>query len=166
MNAKTYEEIANNGEKNTVILFSAGNQDAKKALDVLALENRSLDNNINFISVGSPVDKQTLSQAASKVQANVSGQWKDPVANTMPLVASTVGFATIGLVVGSAAGAAMASGAAPVAAYGGALVGGCALLVSLKLNHSLEAYLKKNVKGVADAVKDLSVKKQDSPIKK
>lgn len=154
LNAREYERIAGNGENNLIILHSAGNKDAEKAMEVLALEKRDLGGKIEFMSVGSPVKKEELEEKASKVGAKVLGQYntkRDPVANAMGWVVGTGGVAAIGAVIGIGT----VTGTGPMAAYGGALVGGgiggsiggSMLLDSLKRNHSFESYIKNDVKG-------------------
>jgi hypothetical protein len=128
LNAKVYEDIANNGEHNTVIMFSAGNKDGIKALEVLALEGRSLGGKVEFISVGSPVGQKALENAASKVDGKVIGQyndWKDPVTNPSIWVGGTLALATTGfvggIVGGGAIGASIATDAGAMATYFSAL---------------------------------------------
>jgi len=169
MTAKVYEDISKNGDsENTIVMFSAGNKDAKRALEVLAMEGRSLNDNVNFISVGSPVSEADLEKSMSKVDAKLVGQyndWKDPVANSMGWVSGTGGLALVGGVSGAAVGASVASGAGPMAAYGGALIGGGigggSLLYSLFKNHSYQSYIEKDTKGVQEALREAASPTQE-----
>ena len=52
MTAYELEMLSKNGEKNLVVMFSAGNEDTKKAMDILAMEGRSLENKVDFIFGG------------------------------------------------------------------------------------------------------------------
>lgn len=61
MTAYELETLSKNGEKNLVVMFNAGNEDTKKAMDILAMEGRSLENNVSFMSVGSPMSRKEQS---------------------------------------------------------------------------------------------------------
>ena len=106
LNAYEYERISKMSgpeERHLIVAFSAGNEDAYKAMQVLNLENRNLGGNIDFISVGSPRGKKDLEGMAEKVGGNVIGQynnWKDPTTHPKTWVAGTVGLGLVGLGVG------------------------------------------------------------------
>ena len=172
VNAKILEDISKNGEQNTIIAFSAGNKDAQKAMEVLALEGRNLGGTVEYISVGSPVKMEDLKEVSEKVGINVVSQhntWKDPVANTMAWVGATGGTAALGTLVGVGAGASLASGAGPVSAYFGALVGGGVGggvgLHSLHKYHSLESYLQKDTSSIQSTLKDIGDREKSRLLK-
>jgi hypothetical protein len=162
LNAYAYEKISQNGEHNLIVMFSAGNKDALKAMEVLKLENRSLGGKVDFLSVGSPIGKKELTKAAEKVGANIIGQyndWKDPVTNPKTWIA---GIAVLGIG-GAVAGAVTGVGAVPVLtaktsleAFFNTVITGAAAGVgagvvgkyNLTKYHSFESYLDRNVKEV------------------
>ena len=102
LNAKMYEDISKNGDKkNLIVLHSAGNEDAYKALKVLNLEDRSLGNQVEFISVGSPRSESSLRGAAEAVDSSVLGQynnWKDPVIHPKMWAAGVIGTTAVATV--------------------------------------------------------------------
>ena len=86
LNGEVYQQIANNGnKKNLIIMHSAGNKDAIKSAQVLALNNVNLNNNIDFISVGSPLSNSQLKEVIEPIGGNVIGSynnWLDPVTHS------------------------------------------------------------------------------------
>ena len=90
LNAKYLSDRSQEEEIN-IVAFSAGNEDLKKALGVMSLEDKSLGHNMNVYSVGSPVSTRDLNKAASKVDGEISvlqyNDWKDPVSNPKTWVA-------------------------------------------------------------------------------
>lgn len=77
LNGEVYQQIANNGNnKNLIIMHSAGNEDARKSAEILALNNANLNNNIDFISVGSPApstnSKPPLNQLVAMLLDNIT----------------------------------------------------------------------------------------------
>ena len=109
LNAKVLEDVAKNGdETNTVIAFSAGNEDLYKAMQVMDLEERKLDSPIDVISVGSPRSKGDLKKVGESTGfGNIDqyNDWKDPVTNPKKWVAGatalTVGAAGVAGVTGA-----------------------------------------------------------------
>jgi hypothetical protein len=173
LNAKKYEEIANNGQQNLLVSFSAGNEDLAKAMQVLKLEKRNLNNKIDLISIASPVKITKLEKYAQNVGLNVIGQyndWKDPVVNAKTWVAGalglTVGGAILGGVVGGSAGAKLGldltaktglevifnMGLKGTIIMAGGAAGGAAGFggskYSLQKHHSLANYICKNIQNV------------------
>ena len=64
-----------------IALHSAGNEDARKALQAGALYGRSYDK-LSFVSLGSPVSSSVMKQSVTSAGANYLGQvndWRDPV---------------------------------------------------------------------------------------
>ena len=167
LTAHIFYMIAQNGQKNTLILHSAGNQDARKAMMVLALENKYLDGNIQLLSLGSPISEQVLRKEANKVGATLVGQYNHP---DDPITQLNKWGAGIGLAAGGGAVAGFNWGAtagmavagpygAFIGGFGGAVVGaggaaatGAAFVYK---NHSLDQYLDRNVKGVRDVIQSL-----------
>ena len=113
LNAYEYERISKMSgpeERHLIVAFSAGNEDAYKAMQVLNLEKRNLGGNIDFMSVGSPIGKEELSKAAEKVGGKLIGQynnWKDPVTHPKTWITGTLALGVAGLVGGTAAGTAV-----------------------------------------------------------
>ena len=172
LNAYMYEALSKKECKSLVVMFSAGNEDAYKALKVLSLEGRHLGGKVDFVSVGSPRGLRSLREAGSAVGANVLGQyndWKDPV--THPKLWAT-GFAVLvgyGLIQGGAVGVALLGssgsggfmGSIPNFVIGagiggsiGAGIGGGIGNLALK-NHGFDTYLRKDVKGVRTRLEGL-----------
>jgi len=110
LNSKVLEDLAKNGdETNTVIAFSAGNEDLYKAMKVMELEGRELETPIDVISVGSPRSKRSLEKAGSETGfGNIEqyNDWKDPVANPKKWVA----VGAVGAVVGTYAAGSVITG--------------------------------------------------------
>ena len=108
LNGEALQQINNqsSNQKNLIIAHSAGNEDIRKSAEILAMNNVKL-NNIDFISVGSPISKNTLQKALAPVGINVVGQynnWKDLVTNFKTWAVGTVVFGTVLAVVGSEVG--------------------------------------------------------------
>jgi len=166
LNACEYERISKMSgpeERHLIVAFSAGNEDAYKAMQVLNLENRNLGGNIDFISVGSPRVKKDLEGMAEKVGGKLIGQynnWKDPTTHPKTWVAGTAvvsaGLGFVGWTAGSAVGSGMVTGVTWItrAASGvfPATVGTMAPAKTL-----LEAYFETGVK-VGTAVGTAAVK--------
>lgn len=155
VNAKYLEKLSKNGEKNLIVAHSAGNKDVKKAMDVLALEGKQIEN-VDVMSVGSPVGEKELKKSASKVGVNIVGQYNnklDPITHPKTWVAGTaVSAATLG-VAGAAFGVSMVGvGASQMAGYGAGLVGGGMILTNLAVQHPFNAYVDKNYNGLVDDI--------------
>ncbi|NDC83640.1 hypothetical protein EB093_08285, partial [bacterium] len=108
INTEALQNVAKNGdEKNLVVMFSAGNEDMNKAMQVLALQGGSLENKVDFVSVGSPVGKSDLEKSAGAVDAKIIGQyntWKDPVTHSKTVGTAVVGLFALGTVLGATEG--------------------------------------------------------------
>ena len=175
LNAKVLEDVAKNGdETNTVIAFSAGNEDLYKAMQVMELEGRELESPVDVISVGSPRSKGDLEKAGESTGfGNVEqyNDWKDPVTNPKKWVAGatalTVGSAGAAGVAGAIAGGSAAGNILSAASglemifnvgLGGAVGGAVGFgggKYSLNKYHSFEGYVNRNVGGVKDAIESL-----------
>jgi len=180
LNAYAYEKISQNGERNLIVMFSAGNKDALKAMEVLKLENRSLGGKVDFMSMGSPIGKKELTKAAEKVGANIIGQYndrRDPVPYLVNWIGGTLGFAATTAIAGIGIGIAVATNPASITAaeifsdvlIGGGIGGGI-MKHNLTKYHSFESYLNRNVKevdskeGVQDSLRKWKERYAQSPL--
>ena len=174
LNAHQYTKIAKNG--GTVVAFSAGNEDAYKAMRVLALQGKTLDNQVNLVSVGSPVSKGKLQRASDQAGVTFVGQyndWKDPVTNSKTWMAGAGGLFIGGLFVGGyvATDILMTSVATNTAIGGyfkglvgvgvggsvGGGIGGSIGIKNLSSYHSFERYLEDDVNGIRTLLQTLPV---------
>jgi hypothetical protein len=151
-------------------MHSAGNNDVYQAAQVLKLNNASLENKIDFASVGSPISTSNMRNALSEVDGNVIGGYNnilDPVTHPKTWAVGTVGLFGVslasglayGLSAGGSAGAAAATtgtglealftggmGAAAGAAAGS--TGFVTGYFSLKAQHPFNNYFNKDFKGL------------------
>ncbi|NCA29028.1 MAG: hypothetical protein EBS92_07160 [Proteobacteria bacterium] len=108
LNGEVYQQIANNGnQKNLIIMHSAGNEDAIKSAQFLALSNINLNNNIDFMSVGSPKGNSALKQALEPIGANLLGSynnWLDPVTHSKTWAVGAGSLFIAGAVYGASVG--------------------------------------------------------------
>ena len=123
LNEYTYRTLNAQGPT-LIVMHSAGNEDARKALEAGALYGHTYDN-LSFVSMGSPVSNSVMKQSVTNAGASYLGQvndWKDPVTNPKLWVAGTLAA----LVGGTVAGVALApaTGGGSLYAYGTALMGG------------------------------------------
>jgi len=123
LNEYTYRTLNAQGPT-LVVTHSAGNEDARKALQAGAMYGKTYEN-LSFVSLGSPVSSSVMRQSATSGGANYLGQvndWRDPVTNPKLWVLGT-GVALVG---GAAAGVVLAptTGGGSLYAYGTALMGG------------------------------------------
>jgi filamentous hemagglutinin len=130
LNEYTYRTLNAQGPT-LIVTHSAGNEDARKALQAGALFGKTYDN-LSFVSLGSPVSGSVMQQSVMGAGANYLGQvndWRDPV--TYSKTAAVVGGSSF--LAGGAlfvtgiftanpallyAGGSMAAGAAGAAGYG------------------------------------------------
>jgi filamentous hemagglutinin len=123
LNEYTYRTL--NAQGPTLILtHSAGNEDAKKALQTGQMYGHQYEN-LSFVSLGSPVDNSVMRQSVTGSGANYLGQvndWRDPVTNPKLWVLGT-GAALVG---GGALGVALApvTGGGSLGVYFTSLIGG------------------------------------------
>jgi filamentous hemagglutinin len=155
LNEYTYRTLNAQGPT-LIVMHSAGNEDAKKALQVGAMYGHTYDN-LSFVSLGSPVGNNVMQQSVTGAGANYLGQvsdWKDPVtyskATTTVTLGSFLAGAGTGAVYGATYGptllpvlgpAAPAVVAAVVAA--GGLVPTAVSLIAMKYSHPFEKYIAK-----------------------
>ena len=80
--AHMYTKLSEKSGDNLVVTFSAGNEDIKKAMRVMALDGRSANHKISVISAGSPVGLKALQKVAEPVGITIRSQHntlKDPI---------------------------------------------------------------------------------------
>ena len=104
-NEFTYRTLNSKGPT-VIVLYSGGNEDARKALQVGALYGHRYDN-LSLLSIGSPVGDNALQAVASLSGARYLGQvndWRDPI--TYSKTAGVVSIASFlgGLGYGAATG--------------------------------------------------------------
>ena len=147
LNEYTYQVLNAQGDK-LVVLHSAGNEDAKKALQL----GQSLGHqygSLSFVSLGSPLSNSVMRHSVTQPGAMYLGQvndWRDPVTHPALWVAGTAtmaasGFgATQAILVGAAAGP-----AGWIAIGGSAAAVGLLTLGKLGVNvyHPLDNYITK-----------------------
>ena len=157
MNAYQLERLGKNGnEMNVVVMFSQGNKDMLDAMNVMALEGRSLGESVNFISIGSPVGKDELVKAVSKVGGGRVEQynlWRDPVVHHKIWIRGVALLGGWGLIKGASIG--FSAGSCGLGSIFGSFMGGGfgvglgGVLGLLALRgHSFEGYLNEDVRGV------------------
>ena len=105
LNAKQIHDIQKT-DQTLIVAHSAGNRDLEKALDINNRLGNRLDN-LSILSIGSPVPKKRLEQAAEGTKVQQTEQvndWRDPVtwhpavqgtAVVAPAVAGAVGASTL-----------------------------------------------------------------------
>jgi filamentous hemagglutinin len=156
LNEYTYRTLNAKGVPTLIVTHSAGNEDAKKALQAGALYEHKYPN-LSLISMGSPVSSATLSNAADSTGVSFIGQindWRDPVTYAKTAGAVIAGSSIVGLAAGIWYGAGVGvsygqlggiAGAAVGAGVGaglGAGIGGVAFL-GLKTYHPMTNYIQK-----------------------
>jgi filamentous hemagglutinin len=150
LNEYTYQTLNKQGDK-LVVMHSAGNEDAKKALQ-LGQQLGHQYSNLSFVSLGSPVSNSIMRQNVTQTQAQYLGQvndWRDPVTNPTLWVTGSAAL----LAGGAAAGVALApaTGGTSLYAYGSALMGGGlggglgggAIVYGINNIHLMEKYIAK-----------------------
>jgi filamentous hemagglutinin len=159
LNEYTYRTLNAQGPT-LIVMHSAGNEDAKKALQVGAMYGHTYDN-LSFVSLGSPVGNNVMQQSVTGAGANYLGQvsdWKDPVTYSKTATTVTVGSflagagtgavyvatygATLLPVLGPFAPAVVLAGGAVGGAVGG-LVPAAVGLTAMKYSHPFEKYIAK-----------------------
>jgi len=130
LNEYTYRTLNAQGPS-LIVLHSAGNEDARKALQAGALYGRSYGN-LSFVSLGSPVSNSVMRKSVTTAGAAYLGQvndWRDPVTySKTAAVFGGGGFLTGGALFVTGiftanpvllyAGGSVAAGAAGAAGYG------------------------------------------------
>jgi hypothetical protein len=119
LNAKMIQDMSKTETPHqTIIAFSAGNEDLYKAMRVMQLEGRKLEHPIDVISVGSPRGKGDLEESGKQTgfgDIRQYNDWKDPVSNPktwlLGATAITVGAAYSAAVVAPTFTSAAASSA-------------------------------------------------------
>ena len=155
INEYTYRTLNDKGAT-LIITHSAGNEDARKALQAGALYGHEYSN-LSFVSVGSPVGANALQVATNQGSAQFLGQvndWRDPV--TYSKTAGTVSLG--GFLTGLGYGAVQGCGAGVGGGYLGCIAGGItgaavgaavgaapgvATFIGLKNYHPFDQYIAK-----------------------
>ena len=155
LNEYTYRTLNAQGPT-LIVMHSAGNEDARKALEAGALYGHTYDN-LSFVSMGSPVSNSVMKQSVTNAGASYLGQvndWKDPATYSKTAGAVTIGSGLAGLGAGIWAGASYGAGVGvglgPLGAIAGAAVGGAVgavpgglTLYGLITYHPLQQYIAK-----------------------
>ena len=150
-NEFTYRTLNSKGPT-VIVLYSGGNEDARKALQVGALYGHRYDN-LSLLSIGSPVGDNALQAVASLSGARYLGQvndWRDPITYSKTAgvvsIASFLGGLGYGAAQGCAAGASgMILGCISTGITGAVAGGipGLAVFLGQKYYHPFEQYLAK-----------------------
>ncbi|WP_050467501.1 hypothetical protein [Herbaspirillum chlorophenolicum] len=159
LNEYTYRELNAKGTPTLIVMHSAGNEDAYKALKAGQVYGYTYPN-LSFLSVGSPVSAEKLQSVMRQSGSTFLGQvndWKDPVTYSKTAVGvvggTLIGGAALGAwyggVVGAAAGAPAgslgifflgAAGAGFGASFGASL--GVTAFMGLKNYHPFSQYFQ------------------------
>jgi hypothetical protein len=155
LNEYTYRTLNAQGPT-LIVTHSAGNEDARKALQAGAMYGHTYDN-LSFVSLGSPVSNSVMRQSVTGSGANYLGQvndWRDPVTYSKTAGVVTIGSGLAGLGAGAWAGATygavMGAGLGPLGAIAGGAVGGAVgavpgglTLYGLQNYHPFQNYIAK-----------------------
>ena len=151
LNEYTYRTLNSKGPT-LIVIHSAGNEDARKALLVGALYGHRYDD-LSFLSLGSPVGDSALKAAIGQGNAQYPGQindWRDPITYSKTAGVVSIGSFLGGIGYGAAQGCtAGASGmilGCISAGITGAVVGGIpgvAVFLGQKYYHQFEQYIAK-----------------------
>lgn len=155
LNEYTYRTLNAQGPT-LVVTHSAGNEDARKALQAGAMYGKTYEN-LSFVSLGSPVSSSVMRQSVTSGGANYLGQvndWRDPVTYSKTAGGVVIGSGVAGLGVGAwtgaSYGAGIGAGLGPLGAIAGGAVGGAVgavpgglTLYGLKNYHPLQQYIAK-----------------------
>lgn len=98
LNEYTYRTL--NAQGPTLIAtHSAGNEDARKALQAGTMYGHSYDN-LSFVSLGSPVSNSVMKNSVTNAGANYLGQvndWRDPVTYSKTSATAVIGGGLVGV---------------------------------------------------------------------
>lgn len=145
LNEYTYRTLNAQGPT-LVVTHSAGNEDARKALQAGAMYGKTYEN-LSFVSLGSPVSNSTMKNSVTGAGANYLGQvndWRDPVTYSKLFLTSLGAVGAVG------AGQSVLAGAA-AGPFGWLAVGGGAAVTGLlgagkygvETYHPMQQYLAK-----------------------
>ncbi|WP_156226258.1 hypothetical protein [Herbaspirillum chlorophenolicum] len=116
LNEYTYHTLNAKGNPTLIVMHSAGNEDAYKALKAGKVYGYTYPN-LSFLSVGSPVGAEKLQSVMRQSGSILLGQvndWRDPVTNSKTAGTLALGLIGVGIVTGAEA-------AAPIGVPGGLL---------------------------------------------
>ncbi|WP_050467503.1 hypothetical protein [Herbaspirillum chlorophenolicum] len=130
LNEYTYRELNAKGNPTLIVMYSAGNEDAYKALKAGQVYGYTYPN-LSFLSVGSPVSAEKLQSVMRQSGSTFLGQindWRDPVtysktAGALALGVTGAGVWT-GVQTGISIGAPMGTPAGPLGVFATSLIGG------------------------------------------
>ena len=151
LNEFTYRTLDGKGPT-LIVLYSAGNEDARKALQLGALYGRQYDN-LSFLSIASPVGDSTLKTVFGQGSAQYPGQvndWKDPITYSKTEGVVSIGSFLGGIGYGAAQGCTAGAGGMLLGCIStgitGAVAGGIpgvAVFLGQKYYHQFEQYIAK-----------------------
>lgn len=152
LNEYTYRKLDAQGQPVLIVMHSAGNEDAHKALEAGRVYGYQYPN-LSFMSVGSPVSADKLQSIMQQTGATYMGQvnnWRDPVTNSKTAGALALGVTAAGVWTGMQTGisvmAPMGAGAGPMGAFFSGLIGGAvgggAGIFALKNYHPFTQYFQ------------------------
>ena len=169
LNEYTYRTLNARGPV-LILTHSAGNEDARKALQVGALYGHQYPN-LSFLSLASPVGAKAWQQATQQGGAGFVGQakdWRDPVTYSKTAVGVMLGSFLGGIGYGAVQGCTSgAGGGVPgCIAFGvaGGVVGGVpgvAGALGIRIYHPFSSYVAKPQ--VQDMVRDWMAKHPEAP---
>ncbi len=152
LNEYTYRTLNAKGNPTLIVMHSAGNEDAYKALKAGQVYGYTYPN-LSFLSVGSPVGAEKLQSVMRQSGSIFLGQvndWRDPVTNSKTAGALALSLTGIGIVTGAKAAAPIGTpgGLLGVLAAGllgggiGATFGGGSIAYGLKKYHPFTQYFE------------------------
>jgi len=146
LNEYTYQTLNQQGGK-MVVMHSAGNEDANKALQLGQTLGHQYGD-LSFISLGSPVSDSIMRQGVTQSQAQYLGQvndWRDPVTNPTLWVAGTGALLISGAIAGTILAPATGGGSLGVyfTTLAGGGIGGGIGLYGINNYHPLDKYIAK-----------------------
>ncbi len=167
LNGEVFYQIAQNtpdNARNLFIMHSAGNNDVYQAARTLKLNNQSLENKLDFASVGSPISASQIRRALEPVGGNLVGHynnWKDPVTHAKTWGVGALGLAGAGVVYGTTVGIASTVSGTGLEAFGSGLIGGGigggAIVGGIKLQHPFERYYNNNFQDLQTDIKNWAI---------
>jgi Possible hemagglutinin (DUF637) len=98
LNEYTYRTLNAQGQT-LIVTHSAGNEDARKALQAGVMYGHSYDN-LSFVSLGSPVSNSVMKNSVTNAGANYLGQvndWRDPVTYSKTAGVAVIGGGLVGV---------------------------------------------------------------------
>jgi len=152
LNEYTYRKLDAQGQPVLIVMHSAGNEDAHKALEAGRVYGYQYPN-LSFLSVGSPVSADKLQSIMQQTGVNYLGQvnnWRDPVTNSKTAGTLALGLTGAGIWAGVQTGVSVAApigaGGRPLGVFAtgliGGAVGGSSILYGVKNYHPFTQYFQ------------------------